>query len=67
MTQAQQVRQMALHMRELASSSCFPIYIEKLSQAADDLERRAAEAETPAPSGLSAKFGAPSYRERDGE
>jgi hypothetical protein len=52
MTQAQQVHQMALHMRELASSSCLPSYVEKLSQAADDLERRAAELTTLAPSGL---------------
>ena len=43
MTQAQKVHQLALQMRELASSACFSGYTEKLSQAAADLERRAAE------------------------
>jgi hypothetical protein len=45
MTQAQKVHQMALQMRELADNSCFPGYMEKLSRAADELERRAAELE----------------------
>ena len=54
MTQTQQIHQMALRMRELASDACFPGYAKKFSQSADDLERRAAELETPTASGLGA-------------
>ena len=45
MAQAQDVQQMALHMRELARASDMPSYTEMLSRAADDLEQRAAETE----------------------
>jgi hypothetical protein len=45
MTQARTVLQMAAHMRELADEATLPVYFEKLSQAADDLEQRAAEME----------------------
>jgi hypothetical protein len=45
MTQVQNVYQLALQMRELARDSKLPGYIEMLSRAADDLERRAAELE----------------------
>jgi len=54
MTQAQEVHQMALHMRVIASRCCFLYYIAKLAQAADDLERRAAELETPVANDLAA-------------
>jgi hypothetical protein len=45
MTQAQNIFQLALHMRELARDTVLPSYIEILSRAADDLEMRAAELE----------------------
>jgi hypothetical protein len=45
MTQAQDIFQLALRLRELASDSELPGYIEKLFQAAEDLEWRALEVE----------------------
>ncbi|MGD0143478.1 MAG: hypothetical protein ABSC92_09985 [Rhizomicrobium sp.] len=43
MIQAQNVRQTARHLRELARDSDLPDYVERLTKAADELEMRAAE------------------------
>jgi hypothetical protein len=48
MTQAQDIFQLALRLRELASETELPDYIEKLFQAAEDLEWRAIEVEAEA-------------------